>query len=65
MNVKDGAGRAWFFELLKQADILVDGFRGGQMAKWGMTDEALWEVNPKLTIAHISGFGQTGDPAYV
>ena len=35
------------------------------MAKWGMTDEALWEVNPKLTIAHISGFGQTGDPAYV
>lgn len=33
MNVKDGAGRAWFFELLKQADILVDGFRGGQMAK--------------------------------
>ena len=65
MNVKDGAGRAWFFELLKQADILVDGFRGGQMAKWGMTDEALGEVNPKLTIAHISGFGQTGDPAYV
>ena len=63
--MKDGAGRAWFFELLKQADILVDGFRGGQMAKWGMTDEALWEVNPKLTIAHISGFGQTGDPAYV
>ena len=31
MNVKDGAGRAWFFELLKQADILVDGFRG---ARW-------------------------------
>ena len=53
MNVKDGAGRAWFFELLKQADILVDGFRGGQMAKWGMTDEALWEGNPKPTLAHI------------
>lgn len=58
MNVKDGAGREWFFELIKQADILVDGFRGGQMAKWGMTDEALWEVNPKLTIAHISGSGR-------
>lgn len=65
MNVKEGEGREWFFELIKTADILMDGFRGGQMAKWGMSDEVLWEVNPKLTIVHISGFGQTGDPSYV
>lgn len=65
MNVKEGAGRTWFFELLKDADILMDGFRGGQMAKWGMPDEVLWEINPRLTIVHISGFGQTGDPDYI
>ena len=65
MNVKEGEGREYFFKLLKDADILMDGFRGGQMAKWGMPDEVLWEVNPKLTIVHISGFGQTGDPAYI
>lgn len=65
MNVKEGEGREWFFELLKTADILMDGFRGGQMAKWGMSDEVLWEINPRLVIVHISGFGQTGDPAYV
>lgn len=65
MNVTKGEGREWFFKLIKEADILMDGFRGGQMAKWGMPDEVLWEINPKLTIAHISGFGQTGDPAYV
>lgn len=65
MNVTTGAGREWFFELLKDADILMDGFRGGQMAKWGMPDEVLWEINPKLTIVHISGFGQTGDPDYI
>lgn len=65
MNVKEGAGREWFLELLKTADILMDGFRGGQMAKWGMSDEELWKVNPRLVISHISGFGQTGEPSYV
>lgn len=65
MNVKEEPGRSCFLELLKRADILMDGFRGGQMASWGLPDEVLWEVNPQLTIVHISGFGQTGDPSYV
>lgn len=65
MNVKEGRGRELFLELLKTADILVEGFRGGQLLKWNMSDETLWEINPKLTIVHISGFGQTGDPDYV
>ncbi|MCD8316422.1 MAG: CoA transferase, partial [Eggerthellaceae bacterium] len=34
-------------------------------AKWGLTDEVLWEANPKLIIVHISGFGQKGLPQYV
>lgn len=65
MNVKEGRGREAFFSLLEESDILVEGFRGGQLEKWGMSDETLWEVNPKLTIVHISGFGQTGIPEYV
>ena len=65
MDVRHGRGRELFYKLLENADILVDGFRGGQMDKWGMSDEALWEVNPALVIVHISGFGQTGDPGYV
>ncbi|MDD5807238.1 MAG: CaiB/BaiF CoA-transferase family protein [Eggerthellales bacterium] len=65
MDVRKGRGREIFFQLLKETDILVEGFRGGQMVKWDMSDETLWEVNPKLVIVHISGFGQTGDPDYV
>lgn len=65
MNVKENSGRELFFELLKRSDILMEGFRGGQLEKWNMSDETLWEVNPRLTIVHISGFGQTGDPDYV
>lgn len=58
-------GRKVFYELLKSTDILMEAYRGGQLAKWGMTDEALWEINPKLVIVHISGYGQTGLPEYV
>jgi L-carnitine CoA-transferase len=65
MNVTEGLGRELFYKLLEDTDILVEGFRGGQLVKWGMSDEALWEINPRLTIVHISGFGQTGDPDYV
>ena len=65
MDVVHGEGRALFEKLLADTDILVEGFRGGQMEKWGMSDETLWEINPKLVIAHISGFGQTGVPSYV
>lgn len=51
MDVRHGRGREPFYKLLENADILVDGFRGGQMDKWGMSDEALWEVNPALVIS--------------
>lgn len=59
-----GAGRQVFLDLLKTTDILVEANKGGQYERWGFTDEVLWEVNHKLVIVHISGFGQYGDPAY-
>lgn len=45
--------------------MLIEASKAGQYDKWGLTDEVLWQANPKLVIAHVSGFGQTGDPAYV
>ncbi len=57
-------GRKVFFRLLKTADVLIDCYRGGQMAKWGITDDIMLGVNPGLIIDHVSGMGQTGDPAY-
>lgn len=46
--------------LLKDADVLIENFRPGTLDKWGLTKEALEEVNPKLIVSRISGFGQTG-----
>jgi crotonobetainyl-CoA:carnitine CoA-transferase CaiB-like acyl-CoA transferase len=46
--------------LIREADVLVENFRPGTLAKWGLSEEVLNELNPKLIIARISGFGQTG-----
>ncbi|MDM5334078.1 CaiB/BaiF CoA-transferase family protein [Ureibacillus composti] len=47
-------------KLLQECDVLVENFRPGTLAKWGLSDEVLKEVNPKLIISHISGYGQDG-----
>lgn len=60
-----GAGREVFLRLIETTDVLVEASVGGRFAKIGYDDDALWAVNPGLVIAHISGFGQSGDPAYV
>lgn len=54
-----------FLKLISDADIFIEASRGGTYEKWGLTDEVMWEANPKLVIVHISGFGQTGLPEYV
>lgn len=59
------AGREVLLRLLADADILIESSRGGTWAKWGLDDDALLAHNPSLTVVHVSGFGQSGDPAYV
>lgn len=54
-----------FLKLISDADIFIEASRGGTYDKWGLTDEVMWEVNPKLVIVHISGFGESGLPEYV
>ena len=51
-------------ELLKRmvadADILVENFQPGTLEKWGLGWDVMQEVNPRLIMVRISGFGQTG-----
>lgn len=46
--------------LAAQSDIVLENFRPGKMAAWGLGYEILRELNPKVVMVHISGFGQTG-----
>jgi crotonobetainyl-CoA:carnitine CoA-transferase CaiB-like acyl-CoA transferase len=51
--------------LLARADIWMESSKPGTYLRWGLDDGAVWKINPKLVITHVSGFGQTGDPDYV
>lgn len=54
------AGAAVFLELAAEADVVVEAFRPGTIEKWGIGPQVLLERNPRLVLARISGFGQTG-----
>ncbi|MDU5613066.1 MAG: CoA transferase, partial [Slackia sp.] len=65
MNYFSDEGKEIIRRLVADADIFIEASKGGTWARKGITDEFLWEANPKLVIAHVSGFGQTGDPGMV
>jgi formyl-CoA transferase len=56
-------GQARVRELAAEADVLVENFRPGTLAKWGLAYEQLREINPRLVYVSISGYGQTGPKA--
>ena len=60
LDLKTDAGRAALRKLAEQADVLIEGFRPGVAARLGVGYESLKDVNPKLIMVSISGFGQTG-----
>jgi len=53
-------GRDALRELLTTVDVLVENFRPGTFEKWGLGWEHLHDINPRLVMVRISGFGQTG-----
>jgi formyl-CoA transferase len=46
--------------LIKEADILIENFRPGTLESWGLDPQDLLQINPKLIVLRISGYGQTG-----
>ncbi len=63
LDLKAPADRAVFEALLARADVLVDNYRPGVMARLGYGWEALHARFPRLIHAATSGFGQTGPDA--
>ena len=46
--------------LAAEVDVLVENFRPGTLERWGLGPDELHEFNPRLVIARVSGYGQTG-----
>lgn len=60
LNLKEEADRARLKQLLSTADVLIESFRPGVMARLGLPIQELRENYPSLVICSITGYGQSG-----
>ena len=64
INIADRQGQALVQALAARSDILVENFKPGDLARYGLDYETLRAMNPRLVYCSISGFGQTGPNAH-
>lgn len=60
LNLKDEAARQVFYDMVKTADVVIEGFRPGVVKRLGVDYETLAKINPRVICCSVSGFGQTG-----
>ena len=64
INIKDPRGQELVRGLAAKADVLVENFKAGDLARYGLDYDSLAAVNPRLVYASITGFGQSGPRAH-
>ncbi len=64
LDFESAGDRTIFEELLRQADVVVMGYRPGALDRFGLTPEALWERRPGLVIGRLSAWGNVGPWAH-
>jgi crotonobetainyl-CoA:carnitine CoA-transferase CaiB-like acyl-CoA transferase len=62
LDLKRLEGREVFLDLIRRSDIWIESSRPGTYQSLGLSDEIVRATNPRLTVVHVSGFGQTGLP---
>ena len=60
IDFKHPEGKALFFKLVEQADVVLENYRVGVIEKLGLGYEAARARNPRIIYCSVSGFGQTG-----
>ena len=60
LDLKSDAGKEVFFDLVRNADVVVENFRSAVKHRLGIDYEACQKVNPRIVYGSIAGFGQTG-----
>ena len=60
LDLRQERGQQLLLALAERSDVLVENFRPGTLERWQLGPERLWQVNPRLVIARVSGYGQTG-----
>lgn len=60
LDLSQPAGRGLFLRLAEHSDVVLENFRPGTLERWRLGWDELSAVNPRLVLARVSGFGQTG-----
>ncbi len=60
IDLANPRGAEVLLELAAGADVLIENFRPGTLERWGLGWDRLAEVNPRLVLARVTAFGQTG-----
>ncbi|MEN0134007.1 MAG: CaiB/BaiF CoA-transferase family protein [Rhodococcus sp. (in: high G+C Gram-positive bacteria)] len=60
LDLRTDAGRRIFLDLVASADVVVESFRPGTLERWGVGYDVLRAISPRLVLARVSGYGQTG-----
>lgn len=64
IDIASAQGQAMIRELASGADIVIENYKVGGLAKYGLDHAALSELNPRVITCSITGFGQTGPYAH-
>jgi crotonobetainyl-CoA:carnitine CoA-transferase CaiB-like acyl-CoA transferase len=60
VNIAVAEGQALVRELARGSDVLIENYKYGDLARYGLGYEELRELNPRLIYCSVTGFGQTG-----
>jgi formyl-CoA transferase len=60
LDIASAEGQALIRQLVPQCDVLVENYKVGDMARYGLDFESLRDLHPRLIYCSITGFGQTG-----
>ena len=60
LDLRKAEGAELFKQLVARSDVVCENFQPGTLEKWGLGYDILRQVNPKLVMLRVSGYGQTG-----
>jgi formyl-CoA transferase len=60
LNLSEERGQELLLRLVEHADVVTENFRPGTLERWGIGYERMSEINPRVILARVSGYGQTG-----
>jgi crotonobetainyl-CoA:carnitine CoA-transferase CaiB-like acyl-CoA transferase len=60
LDIAQPEGQRLLKELVRQSDVLIENYKAGNLARYGLGYEDLKAINPRLIYCSVTGFGQTG-----